>query len=155
MTTDDKRITVQRTIDASAKDLWEVLTNPQRHTEIDGSGFVRSVDHADRITGNGQTFRMNMSGPHMGGDYQSDNHVTGYDEHKLLAWKTAPAGTEPPGWEWMWEFKPTSAQSTDVTLTYDWSRVTDPQILQQVSFPLVSEEQLEDSLGNLASAVSG
>lgn len=155
MTTDDKRITVQRTIDASAKDLWEVLTNPQRHAEVDGSGFVRSVDHADRITANGQTFRMNMSGPHMGGDYQSDNHVTGYDEHKLLAWKTAPAGTEPPGWEWMWELKPTSAESTDVTLTYDWSRVTDPQILQQVSFPLVSEEQLEDSLGNLASAVSG
>ena len=49
----------------------------------------------------------------------------GYDENALLAWKTAPAGTEPPGWEWMWELKATSSSSTDVTLTYDWSKVTD------------------------------
>jgi hypothetical protein len=80
--------------------------------------------------------------------------VTGYDENKLVAWKTAPAGTEPPGWEWMWELKPEGSDSTDVTLTYDWSKVTDKDILQQVSFPLVSEDQLEDSLAHLAAAVS-
>jgi hypothetical protein len=154
MTTKDKKIAVHRTIDASAKDLFEVLSNPQRHAGLDGSGFVRSDDRTDRITAVGQTFRMNMTGPHMGGDYQTDNHVTGYDENTLLAWKTAPAGTEPPGWEWMWELKPTSSSSTDVTLTYDWSKVTDRDILQKVSFPLVSEEQLEASLGNLAAAVS-
>ena len=56
--------------------------------------------------------------------------------------------------EWMWELKPTSSSSTDVTLTYDWSKVTDRDILQKVSFPLVSEEQLEASLGHLAAAVS-
>lgn len=154
MTTDQKRITVQRTIDASAQDLFRVLSNPERHAELDGSGFVRSDERSDRITANGQTFRMNMTGPHMGGDYQTDNHVTGYDENKLLAWKTAPAGTEPPGWEWMWELTPTSPSSTDVALTYDWSRVTDKDILSKVSFPLVGKGQLEDSLGNLASAVS-
>ena len=154
MTTQDKKIAVNRTIDASAKDLFEVLSNPQRHADLDGSGFVRSDDRTDRITAVGQTFRMNMTGPHMGGDYQTDNHVTGYDENALLAWTTAPAGTEPPGWEWVWELKPTSSSSTDVTLTYDWSKVTDRDILQKVSFPLVSEEQLEASLGNLAAAVS-
>jgi len=41
-----------------------------------------------------------------------------------------------------------------VTLTYDWSHVTDKEILSKVSFPLVEKSQLEDSLGNLASAVS-
>lgn len=90
----------------------------------------------------------------MGGEYKTDNHVVGYDENKLLAWKTAPAGTEPPGWQWVWELKPQDADSTDVSLTYDWSAVTDKDLLKKVSFPLVSESELEDSLGRLAAAVS-
>lgn len=154
MTSNDKQLSVQRTIDAPAQNIFDVLTNPERHREIDGSGFLRSDERAQRITGTGDTFTMNMTGEHMGGDYQTDNHVTGYDENKLVAWKTAPAGTEPPGWEWMWELKPEGSDSTEVTLTYDWSKVTDPAILEKVSFPLLSERQLEDSLGNLAAAVS-
>jgi hypothetical protein len=131
-----------------------VLTLPSRHTELDGSGFVVSDDHNDRITGTGQVFTMNMTGPHMGGDYKTENHVIGYDKNSLVAWATAPAGAEPPGWEWVWELKADGPDSTDVTLTYDWSRVTDKDLLQQIGFPLVSKDQLEDSLGNLASAVS-
>ncbi|WP_323792881.1 SRPBCC family protein [Nocardioides sp.] len=153
--TDDKKISVSRTIDASTSKVWDVLSNPQRHAELDGSGFVISDDRSDRITATGQTFRMNMSGDHMGGDYQTDNHVTGYDEHKLLAWETAPAGVTPPGWEWMWELEAQGADATQVTLTYDWSKVTDKELLQKLSFPLVPESALEDSLGNLAEAVSG
>jgi uncharacterized protein YndB with AHSA1/START domain len=152
---DDKRITVQRTIDASTQDVFDLLSNPERHAEIDGSGFVISDHRTDRITGTGQVFRMNMSGDHMGGDYQTDNTVTGYDANHLLAWQTAPAGTEPPGWEWTWELTAQGADSTDVALTYDWSRVTDPEILKLVSFPLVTEQQLEDSLANLAAATGG
>ncbi len=150
----DTSISATRTIDASSKDLFAVLTNPHRHTELDGSGFVLGLDRGDRIEKNGQQFRMNMSGDHMGGDYQTDNHVTGYDENHLLAWRTAPAGQEPPGWEWVWELKSTGSGSTDVTVTYDWSEVTDKELLKKLSFPLVPQEALESSLGNLAAAVS-
>jgi hypothetical protein len=115
---------------------------------------VLGDEKSDRITATGQVFRMNMSGPHMGGDYQTDNTVTGYDKNHLLAWQTAPADTDPPGWEWVWELKSQGTDSTDVTLTYDWSKVTDQDLLAKISFPLVSKSQLEDSLGNLASAVS-
>ena len=97
MTTQDKKIAVQRTIDASAKDLFEVLSNPQRHAGLDGSGFVRSDDRTDRITAVGQTFRMNMTGPHMGGDYQTDNHVTGYDENTLRRGRPPPPAPSRPG----------------------------------------------------------
>jgi len=152
---DDKKITVQRTIDAPTTEVFAVLSNPQKHVELDGSGFVISDDRTDRITGSGQTFRMNMSGDHMGGDYQTDNVVTGFDENKLIAWQTAPAGQEPPGWEWLWELEADGPDATSVTLTYDWSNVTDPEVLKAISFPLVSEAQLDDTLGNLAEAVSG
>lgn len=150
---EETRITVTRTIDASAKDVFEVLSLPDNHVAIDGSGFVQSVDHADRITETGQVFTMNMSGDHMGGDYQTDNHVTGYDKDHLLAWQTAPAGTEPKGWEWVWELTPQGPDATEVRHTYDWGKVTDPDLLTKVSFPLVTEEQLEQALGNLAAAV--
>ena len=153
--TEDRKITVSRTIDASAQDIFAVLSNPERHRELDGSGVVRSDDRSDRITATGQVFTMNMEGEHMGGEYKTDNHVVGYDENHLLAWKTAPAGTEPPGWQWVWELTAQGNDATTVSLTYDWSAVTDEAILSKVRFPLVTEEQLEDSLGNLASAVAG
>jgi hypothetical protein len=151
---DDTRITVSRTIDASASELFDILSNPRRHPEVDGSGFIRSGDRTNRVQGVGDVFTMEMSGDHMGGDYRTENHVTGYDKNALLAWQTAPEGTEPPGWEWVWELKPTGPDATEVTLTYDWGKVTDPEILKTTGFPLVTQEQLEASLGNLAAAVS-
>jgi len=154
MTTDTK-ITVQRTIDAPTSAVFDVLTNPARHTELDGSGFVVSDDHTDRITASGQKFRMNMTGDHMGGDYQTDNVVSAYDPNKMVGWKTAPAGQEPPGWEWLWELEAQGSDATAVRLTYDWSHVTDAALLEKLSFPLVSSAQLDDSLANLAAAVSG
>ncbi|NHA66559.1 SRPBCC family protein [Phycicoccus flavus] len=147
---DDKKITVSRTIDSSAAEVFDVLTLPANHVELDGSGFVVSDEHNDRITGTGQVFTMNMTGDHMGGDYKTDNHVVGYEPNKLVAWKTAPAGTEPPGWQWVWELEPQGPDSTLVSVTYDWAQVTDPELLQKVSFPLVSQSQLEDTLAKLA-----
>ena len=148
-------VTVERVIDAPVDQVFDVLSNPERHQKLDGSGFVRSVDHADRIQEVGDVFTMNMEGAHMGGEYKTDNHVTGYAKDKLLAWQTAPAGTEPPGWEWVWELEPQGPDKTLVRHTYDWSKVTDKDLLKKVSFPLVTEEQLEDTLGRLAAAVSG
>ena len=59
-----------------------------------------------------------------------------------------------PGWEWTWELKPQGPDATEVTLTYDWSKVTDKAILEKVTFPLVPRDGLEDSLSRLAAAVS-
>lgn len=151
---EEKSITVSRSIDASTTAIFEVLSNPDHHAALDGSGFVRSVQQADRITATGQVFTMNMEGPHMGGEYQTDNHVTGFDDGALLAWQSTPAGAQPYGWEWVWRLVSTGPDSTEVSLTYDWSKVTDKEILSKVTFPLLSADQLEDSLGNLASAVA-
>lgn len=151
----ENALSVNRSIPASSAAIFDVLSNPDRHSQFDGSGFVRSAEKPQRITESGQVFRMNMTGDHMGGDYQTDNTVTGYGENKLIAWKTAPAGTEPPGWQWVYELTPEGPDSTNVTLTYDWSAVTDKEILKKVTFPLVSQSELEDSLSKLATAVAG
>lgn len=148
------QISVSRTVPASADHVFDLLSNPDRHASFDGSGFVRSAEKPQRIQQVGDVFTMNMSGDHMGGDYQTENHVSGFVPNKVIAWKTAPAGTEPPGWQWTYELTPTGPDSTDVTLTYDWSQVTDKKLLQQVGFPLVSESQLQDSLASLSEAAT-
>lgn len=152
--TDNEKVTVERTIAAPVAAVFDVLSNPHRHPALDGSGFVRSVDHADRIQKVGEVFTMNMQGDHMGGEYQTDNHVTGYAKDKLLAWQTAPAGTEPPGWEWLWELESQGPNETLVRHTYDWSKVTDKKILEKVKFPLVTQGQLDDTLSRLATEVA-
>ena len=57
--------------------------------------------------------------------------------------------------EWLYQLTPTGPDQTDVSLTYDWSKVTDKQLLRTISFPLVSKDELEGSLAQLAAAVSG
>lgn len=151
---DTTSTTVERNIPAPAAELFDVLTNPHRHTELDGSGFVVGLDHGDRLEKVDQKFTMNMTGDHMGGDYQTDNFVSAYDENKMIGWKTAPAGNEPPGWEWLWELQSEGSDATKVTLTYDWSKVTDTDLLEKISFPLVSEAELDDSVSKLAAAVT-
>jgi len=153
--TDTTSITVEREIPSPAKDIFDILSNPHRHMELDGSGFVRGLSQGDRITRVGQKFTMNMTGDHMGGEYQTDNFISAFDPDKMIGWRTAPAGTEPPGWEWLWELKSEGSDSTRVSLTYDWGKVTDAGLLKKVGFPLVAESALEDSLGKLAGAAGG
>lgn len=147
----DTSIVVTRTLDATPDAIFDVLSNPERHHEIDGSGMVVSDDHTDRVQAAGDVFRMNMTGEAMGGDYQTDNHVIGFDKNKLIAWKTAPAGSEPPGWQWVWELNATGSSTTEVSLTYDWSAM-DPQQAQKVGMPMISEDDLEASLKKLGAA---
>ena len=154
MSNEQQAITVSRIIDAPAGDLFHLLSNPERHHELDGSGMVVSDEKTNRIAAVGDVFTMNMHNAKMG-DYKTDNHVTGYDHNKLLAWQTAVAGTEPAGWEWVWELQALGSDSTEVALTYDWAKVTDPKTLKTVSFPMISKEELEESLNKLAAAVSG
>ncbi len=155
MTETEGKLTVDRVIDAPAKEIFKFLSNPANHAQLDGSGMVQSDEKTDRITAVGQVFTMNMFWDKLGGEYQTENHVVGFDPNKLLAWKTAELGKDPAGWEWVWELEANAPDSTKVSLTYDWSQVTDKEVLRRISFPVVESHQLEGSLGKLAQAVAG
>lgn len=151
---EETQISVSRTIDAPVAEVFDFLTLPANHVALDGSGFIRSVSHGDRIQQVGDVFTMNMEGDHMDGEYQTDNHVIACARNTVVGWQTAPAGTEPKGWEWVWTVESAGPESTEVTLTYDWSKVEDKELLKQVGFPLVKEPALEDSLAKLAEALA-
>lgn len=149
----ESSLTVSRIVEASASAVFDVLASPQRHPDLDGSGMVISAASPERLSGIGQKFTMNMHWDKLGGDYQTDNYVDVFVPDRRLGWLTADAGTEPAGWCWEWEFEPVTEDRTEVSLTYGWSRVTDPEVLARVKFPVVSRDQLEESLDNLAAAV--
>ncbi len=148
--TETKKYTVSRTVNSPVAQIWDVISNPELHKEFDSSGRVRSDEKSDRIQATGQVFTMNMEGPN--GAYKTDNHVVGYNEHKLLAWATAPAGQDPQGWQWVWELNSVDDSTTEVSLTYDWSQVSD-EVQQKFNPPLLDEKELEGSLANLAVSV--
>ena len=153
MAHEENQITVSRIIDHSAKDIFDTLSLPQRHHQFDGSGMVRSSDNTERIQAVGDVFIMNMAAKN-GDEYQTHNHVSAFDDGKMVGWK--PALADDPdnvgGWEWLYELKPTGSDSTEVYLTYNWSGVTNEELL--AALPLVSEEELEQSLNLLASAIN-
>ena len=151
---DPTSITVERVIDHSAAEIFDFLSNPENHARLDASGMIRADYKTDRIQQVGDVFTMDMYAEAMGGEYRTDNHVSGFADDKLLAWKTAPAGSEPPGWEWVWELTPLGPDSTRVRHTYDWTEV-DKKLREKMPFPVVSEKQLADTLGNLAAAIAG
>lgn len=154
MTENPTHLTVSRILDVPAKDVFEVLTLPARHHEFDGSGTVRAADDTERVTASGQKFVMNMHREEMGGDYRTHNFVTAYDENKMIGWQPAQEQSkdEPQGWEWLYELKPGDADTTEVSLTYDWSKV-DEKLAKEVGFPAIPKEKLEESLNLLAGAV--
>jgi uncharacterized protein YndB with AHSA1/START domain len=53
MTENHNQIVVTRTVNTPAQDIFDVLTDPARRRELDDSGFIRSDQQAQRITGTG------------------------------------------------------------------------------------------------------
>ena len=54
-----------------------------------------------------------------------ENHVVEFEEGRLIAWRPAEPGQEPPGHLWRWELDPIDSSRTRVVHTYDWTRLTD------------------------------
>jgi hypothetical protein len=148
----DSSQSVTRTVPIKAADLFAVLADPGRHPAIDGSGMVRRAATTERITKVGDVFRMVMNHPARG-EYQTDNHVVEFEEPRRIAWAPSGAGGQPAGWRWIWELQD-EGDSTAITHTYDWSRVTDAGVLSRVSFPVVSAEQMARSIELLTAAAS-
>ncbi|WP_276908278.1 hypothetical protein [Corynebacterium riegelii] len=144
---------VIRDIDAPAKEIFDLLSNPERHPETDGSGMVVSADKAERIKAVGDTFTMNMTKED--GDYQTTNEVFAFQQDRIIGWKNVENTTAGVrvGAKWLYELEPIDADNTRVTLTYLRDEIElDPVRKFSESF---DDAFLTKSLDSLAAAVSG
>src|SRR5262245_24167772 len=80
-----RAISVERVVAASPDAVFDVLADPRRHAEIDGSGSVKKVRE-------GTPERLSL-GAHFGMDmriampYHVDNEVVEFEEDKRIAWR--------------------------------------------------------------------
>jgi hypothetical protein len=145
-------LTATATAAASPDAVFELLTDPARHCEFDGTGMVGAPADPTRLTHVGQIFVMNMT--YRDGDdvehYQSDNHVCVFDPGRAIAWATAAHGGAPLGWFWRYDVEPVADGAT-VTLTYDWTD-TPPDNVSRFGVPVADAEALARSLELLSRA---
>jgi uncharacterized protein YndB with AHSA1/START domain len=80
--------TVERFIPAPADAIFELLANPARHRDIDGSGTVRDADATSTRLSLGDTFGMSMKA---GLGYRMENEVVEFEEGRRIAWQPRPA----------------------------------------------------------------
>ena len=112
----DRVVSVSRVIEASPDVIFDVLADPARHVEIDGSGSVAAVRGGSRRLELGSRFGMDMKmGPL---PYRITNTVKEFEEDRLIAW--AHLG----GHRWRYELRPVTVDgvtATEVTESFDWS----------------------------------
>jgi hypothetical protein len=132
-------------IAAPASRIFDILTDPRRHVEIDGSHMIRRcVDGPDRL-GLGSEFVMSMR--LWGVPYRVRNRVVEFEQNRLIAWRHF----EPQ--HWRFELEPTES-GTQVTETFDYSYWPPAGRLLLVGFgwPRRNEPAITQTLALLASA---
>ena len=140
-------------IDASPEAVFGVLADPGSHAAIDGTGWVCEALDTAPLTAAGQVFRMAMyHSDHPNGGYVVANEVQVLSRPHVIAWRpgydTDDGTLAFGGWVWRYDLDWEDG-GTQVTLSYDWSAITDEARKAQ-SFPPFGVEHLIASLDHLA-----
>ena len=120
-------VTVSRRIAAPADVVFAVLSDPSRHTEIDGTDMLRGAASEGLISGVGDVFIMKMSFSRLG-DYEMNNHVVEFEQGRRIGWEPAPGKGHPAdgkpgsGHRWSYELVPDGPDAVVVTEIFDCSR---------------------------------
>jgi uncharacterized protein YndB with AHSA1/START domain len=77
--------TVERFIAAPPEPIFDLIADPARHPEIDGSGSVQGAKGGSQRLELGSTFGMSMK---VGVPYSMVSTVVEYEENRRLAWQT-------------------------------------------------------------------
>jgi uncharacterized protein YndB with AHSA1/START domain len=76
---------VERVIPAPSESIFDLLADPSRHHEFDGSGSVRAAKSGAQRLELGSGFAMAMK---IGIPYTTINEVVEYEPNRRIAWQT-------------------------------------------------------------------
>jgi uncharacterized protein YndB with AHSA1/START domain len=99
-------VTVERVIPAPPEKIFELIADPERHRDIDGSGTVREAKGESQKLELGSKFGMSMK---MGVPYSMVSTVVEYEPNRRLAWQTrgpGAIGRHVAGRIWRYELEP-------------------------------------------------
>jgi hypothetical protein len=134
VTEETKPLEASRRIEAPAALIFEILANPQRHMDFDGSDMLQGAAFGRPISGVGDTFIMKMN--RLGRDYVMVNYVVEFEPERRIFWEPAPgdvatAGDEPSrvgipaGYRWGYILTPDGDRATVVTEVFDSGPLSD------------------------------
>ncbi|GAB2641556.1 SRPBCC family protein [Prescottella soli] len=136
-----RRIARRVTVDAPASAVFDLIADPRRHHELDGSGTVQgTVSGPDRLD-TGATFTVSMK--MYGAPYRIKSRVVDFEDGHVVEWK------HPLGHHWRWEFEETTPGHTEVTEVFDYSMVRFPQWVQLMGFRAKNEQGITSTLEHL------
>lgn len=108
-------------VNAPAAVIFELVANPRRHHELDGSGTVGpNISGPERLT-LGATFSTHMR--MFGVPYKTTCTITQFQENAIIEWQVG--GRQ----KWRWELRELEPEITEVTETWDIRGVTGAVIL--------------------------
>ncbi len=118
--------TVERVIAAPPEKIFELIADPRRHPEIDGSGTVVGVKNGGAAGTEplalGSKFGMSMK---LGIPYSMESEVIEFEPNRRIAWQTRPPssfGAKIAGGRiWRYELEPVDG-GTRVRETWDISQ---------------------------------
>lgn len=134
-----RTLSVTRIIPARPEAIFEVLADPARHPEMDGSGTVRRARGNPARLSAGARFAMDMR---QVVPYRITNRVVEFDEGRRIAWRHWG------GHVWRFELEPTNG-GTSVTQTFDWSTSRLPPFIELVGYPARHRPNMERTLERL------
>ena len=141
MTSDPAKVVSRSTIvPAPAQMIFDLLADPRRHSEIDGSGSVQAaqINAPERLSLDA-TFGMQMK---IGLSYKITNTVVEFEEGKTIAWRHFG------GHIWRYILEPVDG-GTKVTEQFDWNKSKSPLILKLRKSPQENAKSIEKTLENL------
>ena len=114
-------VSVERVIPAPPEKIFDLLADPSRHRDIDGSGTVRDAKDPPGRVALGATFGMSMK---RGIGYSTQNTVIEFEENRRIAWQTSSGGRigkAMGGVIWRYELEPVDG-GTRVRESWDISQ---------------------------------
>ncbi|WP_045824660.1 SRPBCC family protein [Williamsia herbipolensis] len=148
------RIEVSRVIAASPAAVFAVLSDPQGHVAIDGSGMLMGAD-GDRVRAVGDTFVVHMDREALGdipmGEYDVTVTIASFERDREISWTILGRMRPPIGHVYGYRLRP-EGDGTRVTSFYDWSDIH-PEWRAKGIFPVIRPESLTATLGILARTV--
>ena len=142
----DRRVSASIRIAASPATVFAIVSDPEQHPRIDGSGSVRSLIETDGpITATGQKFSVNMK--MFGLPYKITNTVVEFEPDALVAWRHFG------GHRWRYAIAPTP-DGCEVTETFDYSMYPMPgrKLIELAGFPARNGRGIEQTLQRLKQA---
>ncbi len=140
----ERVVSVSRVIKASPEAIFDVLADPARHAEIDGSGMVQELRGESNRLELGSKFGMDMKMGIL--PYRVTSTVKEFEENRLIAW--AHFGKH----RWRYELEPVDG-GTKVTESFDWSYSMAPKVIELAGYPKKHPANMEATLERLASVV--